>query len=157
MSVVFTKRAQQKCEQIIQQYPQKQAAMLPVLHLAEEEFGHISLEVEQYVASLLDVPPVKVHEVMTFYTLFAREPRGRYHLQVCRGLSCDLLGCGKIKRHIEKKLKLKVGGTSRNRRFTLSEVECLGACETSPMMQVNADYFGKLTTAAVDKIIKDLK
>ncbi len=157
MSVAFSKRALQKCEQIIEQYPQKQAAMLPVLHLAEKEFGHISLEVEQYVAGLLEVPPVKVHEVVTFYTLFPRERRGKYHFQVCRGLSCDLLGCNNIMRHLKKKLRVKVGGTSKNRRYTLSEVECLGACETSPMMQLNDDYYGKLTTSAVDKIVKGLK
>ncbi len=157
MSVKFSRQAKSKCDTIIQQYPEKQAAMLPVLYLAEQEFGHICGEVEQYVAEILEVPPVKVHEVMTFYTLIAREPRGRFHFQVCRGLSCDLLGCTKIIEHLEKKLKIKVGETSKNRRHTLSVVECLGACETAPMMQLNEDYHGNLTPESIDKLIKDLK
>ncbi|MFQ5652206.1 MAG: NADH-quinone oxidoreductase subunit NuoE [bacterium] len=157
MTITFSKQAKERFEKIIRQYPEKRAAMLPVLYLAEQEFGHISSDVEKYVAELVEVPPVKVHEVMTFYTLIAREPHGRYHFQVCRGLSCDLLGCQKIREYLEKKLKIRAGETSKNRNYTLSEVECLGACETAPMMQLNEDYHGKLTPFAIDKILKELK
>ena len=156
MSVEFSKEGKKKLKQILSRYPadQKRAAMLPALYLAEKEFGHISLEVEQYVADLLEVPPVKVHEVMTFYTLIAREPRGKYHFQVCRGLSCDLRGCEVIKRYLADKLDLEVGESSEDMSYTLVEVECLGACETAPMMQLNDDYHGNLTPEKLDEILK---
>lgn len=157
MSLAFSDKVKKQCDEIVAQYPEKQAAMLPVLYLAEKEFGHISDEVEHYVAELLEVAPVKVREVMTFYTLIAREPRGKYHFQVCRGLSCDLLGCTKIVDHLESRLKIKVGETSKNSKYTLAVVECLGACETAPMMQVNEDYYGKLTASEIDSLVKRFK
>lgn len=157
MKVEFSKKARAQCEEIISQYPEKMAAMLPVLYLAEKEFGHISPEVEVYVGELLEVPPVKVHEVMTFYTLIAGKPLGKYHFQVCRGLSCDLRGCTKIVDYLEEKLNLRVEETSQDEKYTLSVVECLGACETAPMMQLNDDYHGYLTPYKIDEILKNLK
>lgn len=157
MSIKFSNKAKKEFDDIIGRYPEKGAAMLPVLYLAEKEFGHVSQEVEQYVGELLEVPPVKVHQVMTFYTLIAREQRGKYHFQVCRGLSCDLAGCVTIIKHLSTKLKVRPEETSRNLKYTLSTVECLGACETAPMMQLNADYIGNLTTKELDKILKDLE
>lgn len=154
MSVRFSQQAQKEFEEIVQRYPQKQAAMLPVLYLAEREFGHVSQEVEEYVGELLEVPPVKVHEVMTFYTLIADKPRGKQHFQVCRGLSCYLLGCDKIIRYLSEKLNLKPGETSADLKYTLTEVECLGACETAPMMQLNDEYIGHLTEKKIDEILK---
>ncbi|MFQ5639970.1 MAG: complex I 24 kDa subunit family protein [bacterium] len=157
MSVKFSPKAHSKFEEIVRRYPEKQAAMLPVLYLAEKEFGHISLDVEKYVGQLLEVPPVKVHEVMTFYTLIAGEPRGKLHFQVCRGLSCNLLGCESMIHHLSKKLKMEPNTTSEDLKFTLTPVECLGACETAPMMQLNDDYIGFLTKSKIDKILKDKK
>ena len=157
MSVEFSKTAQKKCNDIINQYPAKRAAMLPVLHLAEKEFGCVSSEVEEYVADLLDVPPVKVHEVMTFYTLIASKPVGKYHFQVCRGLSCDLGGCREIIKYLSDKINLASGKTSNDLQFTLTEVECLGACETAPMMQLNDDYHGLLTPNKIDEILENKK
>ncbi len=154
MSVRFSQQAQKEFEEIVRRYPQKQAAMLPVLYLAEREFGHVSQEVEEYVGELLEVPPVKVHEVMTFYTLIADKPRGKQHFQVCRGLSCYLLGCDKIIRYLSEKLNLKPGETSADLKYTLTEVECLGACETAPMMQLNDEYIGHLTEKKIDEILK---
>lgn len=157
MSVKFSTNAKKEYDDIISRYPEKSAAMLPVLYLAEKEFGHVSYEVEQYVGELLEVPPVKVHQVMTFYTLIARQSRGKYHFQVCRGLSCDLGGCEAIIKHLSTKLKLKPEETSKDLKYTLSTVECLGACETAPMMQLNEDYIGNLTTRELDNILKNLK
>lgn len=153
----FSRQAKSEFEKIVAKYPQKRAAMLPVLYLAEREFGYISQEVEIYVGNLLEVPPVKVHEVLTFYTLFAGKPRGEYHFQVCRGLSCDLVGCLQVVDYLEKKLRIKVGETSKNQKYELSVVECLGACETGPMMQLNEDYYGNLTPYKIDEILKTLK
>ncbi|MCG8607696.1 NAD(P)H-dependent oxidoreductase subunit E [bacterium] len=156
MNVKFSKEAQKEFTQILDRYPkdQQRAAMLPTLYLAEKEFGHISHEVEQYVGELLAVPPVKVHEVMTFYTLIAREPRGKYHFQVCRGLSCDLNACPTITNHLCEKLNIKVGETSVDLKYTLNEVECLGACEVGPMIQLNDDYYGNLTPDRLDEILE---
>jgi len=154
--VAFSKEALDEFEDILTRYPERRAAMLPTLHLAEKEFGWISPEVEVYIGELLETPPVKVREVLTFYTMYASKPRGKHHFQVCRGISCDLLGCAKIKAHLEKKLGLKSGETSKDMKYTITEVECLGACETAPMMQLNDDYYGLLTSAAVDKLCKDV-
>ncbi len=155
--IEFSKKAKKEFNTIVGRYPEKRAAMLPTLHLAEKEFGCISPEVEVYVGELLTVPAVKVREVVTFYTMFAQQPRGKYHFQICRGISCDLLGCTKIRDYLTEKLTLEVGATSPDSKFTLSEVECLGACETAPMMQVNEDYYGKLSQKSVDKIFRKLK
>ncbi len=155
--IEFSPKAKSQFEEIVSRYPEKRAAMLPTLYLAEGEFGYISPEVEVYVGQLLEVPPVKVREVLTFYTLFASKPRGKYHFQVCRGISCDLRGCTKVIEHLSEKLGIRPDETSADRKFTFSEVECLGACETAPMMQMNEDYYGDLTTAKLEKLIKGLK
>jgi len=157
VKIEFSRTAKAECDQIIAKYPEKRAAMLPVLYLAEKEFGHISLEVEKYVGILLDVPPVKVHEVMTFYTLIAAKPHGKYHFQVCRGLSCDLKGCVEIIDYLSGKLKLSSHETSDDLMYTFTPVECLAACETAPMMQLNEDYYGNLTKEKIDDILKESK
>ncbi len=157
MKIEFSRTAKAECDQIIAKYPEKRAAMLPVLYLAEKEFGHISLEVEKYVGILLDVPPVKVHEVMTFYTLIAAKPHGKYHFQVCQGLSCDLKGCVEIIDYLSGKLKLSSNETSDDLMYTFTPVECLAACETAPMMQLNEDYYGNLTKEKIDDILKESK
>jgi NADH-quinone oxidoreductase subunit E len=156
VSVKFSKEAEKEFNDILERYPrdQRRAAMLPTLYLAEREFGHISHDVEQYVGELLEVPPVKVHEVVTFYTLFAREPRGKYHFQVCRGVSCDLKACQVTTNHLSEKLSIKVGETSEDLKYTLTEVECLGACEVAPMMQLNEDYYSNLTPERLDEIVE---
>ena len=157
MRIEFSKAAKAECDKILSKYPEKRAAMLPVLYLAEREFGHISSEVEEYVAKILDVPPVKVHEVMTFYTLIAAKPRGKYHFQVCRGLSCDLKGCVEIIKYLSEKLKINPDETSEDLLYSLTPVECLAACETAPMMQLNEDYHGDLTKERIDDILKESK
>ncbi len=157
MSVEFSKETLKEFNQIVKRYPSKRAAMLPVLYLAEKEFGYISQEVEEYVAQLLEVPPVKVQEVVSFYTLYARQPRGKYHFQVCRTLSCYLRGCNNIINYLSEKLKVKPGETSKDLKYTLTTVECLGACEMAPMMQLNEDYIGHLTKEKIDEILKNLE
>lgn len=156
MTMEFSKDRQKQLQEILSRYPEKRAAMLPVLYLAENEFGCISPDVEEYVAEVLEVPPVKVHEVMTFYTLIASKPRGKFHFQLCRGLSCDLCGCEKMLKYLSKKLKIKDGETSKDGKYTLTTVECLGACETGPMMQLNEEYIGQLTEKKIDAILKEI-
>lgn len=138
-------------------YPDRRGALLPVLHLAQETFGHISLEVEAYVAELFDLSPAHVHEVVTFYTLFFREPPGRHVVAVCHNLSCHLAGAPRIIDHLKARLGVDVGGTTDDGRVTLQAVECLCACEHAPMMQVDDRYEFDLTPEKVDRVLQELR
>ncbi|MEK6529663.1 MAG: NADH-quinone oxidoreductase subunit NuoE [candidate division NC10 bacterium] len=138
-------------------YPDRRAALLPVLQLAQEAFGHISLEAEEYVAGLFDLSPAHVHEVVTFYTLFFREPKGRHVISVCHNLTCHLLGAQQVLAHLKERLGVEVGGTTPDGRVTLLGVECLCACEMAPMLQVDDRYEGNLTAEKVDRILEGLR
>ncbi len=137
-------------------YPDRQAALLPVLRLAQETFGYISLEAEAYVASLFELTPAHVHEVVTFYTLFFQKPVGRHVVAACHNLSCSLMGAEDIIAHLEARLGIQAGDTTPDGRVTLLRVECLCACEAAPMMQVDDAYVGPLTREAVDRVLESL-
>jgi NADH-quinone oxidoreductase subunit E len=138
-------------------YPDRRAALLPVLHMAQDAFGYISLEVEEYVAGLFDLTPAHVHEVVTFYTMFFQRPKGRHVVAVCHNLSCHLAGAPRILAHLKERLGLEVGQTTDDGRVTLLSVECLCACEHAPMMQVDDRYQFDLTPARVDRILEELR
>ena len=138
-------------------YPDKRAALLPVLHMAQDAFGYVSLEVEAYVAGLFELTPAHVHEVVTFYTLYFQQPTGRHVVSVCHNLSCHLLGAKGIIEHLEGKLGIEVGETTPDGRVTLLSVECLCACEGAPMMQVDDRYEVMLTPDKVDRILEGLR
>lgn len=131
--------------------------MLPVLYLAQEEFGHLSYDAIAYVAKLMGQSPARVHGVVSFYTMFNVKPVGRYHIQVCRTLSCALRGAERVTGLIRKTLGIEVGQTTADGKFTLSEVECLASCGTAPMMQINDDYYENLTEEKVSEILGALK
>ena len=134
-------------------YPDKRGALLPVLHMAQDAFGYVSLEAEEYVASLFDLSPAHVHEVVTFYTLYFREPKGRHVVAVCHNLSCHLAGAPEILAHVKRRLGIDAGETTADGRVTLQAVECLCACEAAPMMQVDDRYELNLTVENVDRIL----
>jgi NADH-quinone oxidoreductase E subunit len=157
LSFEFNDQNLKKLEALLDRYPEKQAAMLPVLWLAQEQNGWISPEVMKYVGAKLEVPPSKVYEVVTFYTMFHQEPIGKFHFQVCRTLSCQLCGSESITKLLEKRLGIKKGQTSQDGRFTLSEVECLASCGTAPMLQLNDDYHENLTAEKLNALIDSLK
>jgi NADH-quinone oxidoreductase subunit E len=138
-------------------YPDKRGALLPVLHMAQETFGWISLEVEEYVAGLFDLSPAHVHEVVTFYTLYFQQPRGRHVVAVCHNLSCYLAGAPDILAHVKRRLGIEVGETTDDGRVTLQSVECLCACEAAPMAQVDDRYEVNLTRDKVDRILEGLR
>jgi len=138
-------------------YPDARGALLPVLHLAQETFGYISLEAEEYVATLFNLSPAHVHEVVTFYTLYFRERPGRHVVAVCHNLSCHLAGAQDILRHLEQRLGVQRGETTDDGRVTLQAVECLCACEAAPMMQVDDRYELNLTPQKVDRILEGLR
>ena len=157
MALEFSPRALKKFEETVNRYPKKEAAMLPVLYLAQREFGHLGEEAIAYVAKILEQPPARVHGVVSFYTMLNMKPIGRHHIQVCRTLPCALRGAEKITGFLKQKLGIELGQTTADRKFTLSEVECLASCGTAPMMQINDDYYENLTEAKVTEILESLK
>ena len=157
MSPQYSEEIKKKIEEIIAHYPQKSAALLPVLHLTQLEFGQISAEEEKAVATLLGIKPIEVREVVTFYSMFLREPVGKYHIQVCSNLSCTILGAETLLDYLKAKLGIEVGESTEDQKFTLTTVECLGACECAPCMMVNFDYHGNLDQAKIDEILDTLE
>ncbi len=157
MSVEFSPETLKKFEETVNRYPKKEAAMLPVLCLAQQEFGHLGEEAIAYVAKILEQPPARVHGVVSFYTMLNMKPVGRHHIQVCRTLPCALRGAEKITGFLKQKLGIELGQTTSDKRFTLTEVECLASCGTAPMMQINDDYYENLTEAKVTEILESLK
>ncbi|OGL43036.1 MAG: NADH-quinone oxidoreductase subunit E [Candidatus Schekmanbacteria bacterium RBG_16_38_10] len=155
--VAFSESAKKEFEGILRKYPDKQAGLLPVLYLAQREFGYISREVMDYVASLMGLPESEVLGVATFYTMYNKKPVGKYFIQVCTNISCSILDAEKIVKHIEEKLGIKVGETTKDNKFTLATVECLGSCGTAPIMQINDDYYENLSMEKVDEILEKLK
>jgi len=157
MSLEFSPETLKKFEETVARYPKKEAAMLPVLYLAQQEFGYLGSDAIEYVAKLMDQTPARVHGVVSFYTMFNMKPIGRHHIQVCRTLSCALGGAGKITAFIKQKLGIEVGQTTADGRFTLSEVECLASCGTAPMMQINDEFYENLSEEKVTTILQSLK
>jgi NADH-quinone oxidoreductase subunit E len=137
-------------------YPDRRAALLPVLRLAQDAFGHISPAAELYVAGLFDLAPAHVHEVVTFYTLFFQRPVGRHVVAVCHNLSCALAGAEDVIAHLQSRLGIEPGETTPDGRVTLLRVECLCACELAPMLQVDGEYVGPLDRPAVDRMLAEL-
>ena len=138
-------------------YPDARGALLPVLHMAQDTFGYISLEAEEYVAGLFGLSPAHVHEVVTFYTLYFQRPKGRHVVAVCHNLSCYLAGSREILAHVKRRLGVEVGETTEDGRVTLQSDECLCACEAAPMMQVDDRYELNLTPEKVDRILEGLR
>src|SRR5436309_7851635 len=156
IAVTFSEAQLGEVRRLQSLYPDPRGALLPVLHMAQEAFGSISLDVEEYVATLFDLSPAHVHEVVTFYTLYFRERPGRHIVSVCHNLSCHLGGASAIIAHLKTRLGVEPGETTADGRVTLLSVECLCACEAAPMMQVDDRYELNLTPAKVDQILGGL-
>jgi NADH-quinone oxidoreductase E subunit len=157
MALEFSPETYKKFEATVARYPKKEAALLPVLYLAQKEFGHLGSEAIEYVARLMDQAPARVLGVVSFYTLYNMKPIGRHHIQVCRTLPCALRGAEQVTLFLKQKLGIEPGQTTADGRFTLSEVECLASCGTAPMMQVNDDYYENLTAEKITEILDGLK
>ena len=156
MSFELTPENKKEFEEILTRYPNKMAALLPTLWVAQRQHGYLPLEVQEYVAKLLDLAPVHVYGVVTFYTMYKTKPVGKYHLQVCRTLSCALRGGEDILRHVKQRCKIKNGEVSRDGKFSLEEMECLASCGTAPAMMVNEAYIENLTVEKVDQLLDRL-
>jgi len=155
----FTAENQKRAEAILAIYPEghKRAAMIPLLDLAQRQHGWLPISAMHYVADILKLPKMRVYEVATFYTMFMRKPTGKYHIGVCTTTPCWLRGSDEILETIKKDLCLEVGETSKDMQFTISELECLGACVNAPMLVINDDYYEDLTVADTEQILSDLK
>ncbi|MGX6960713.1 MAG: NADH-quinone oxidoreductase subunit NuoE [Rickettsia endosymbiont of Pentastiridius leporinus] len=145
---------------ILKKYPPegKRSAILPLLDLAQRQNGRwLPVPAVEYVANMLEMPYMRAYEVATFYTMFNLTPVGKHHIQVCTTTPCWLRGSDSIMEVCKKKLDIKIGETTENQLFTLSEIECLGACVNAPVVQINDDYYEDLTTEKMETIIDKLK
>jgi NADH-quinone oxidoreductase subunit E len=138
-------------------YPDRRSAIMPALMIAQREHGHLPGPVLEEVADILGVERIWVYELATFYTLFHTEPIGMFHLQLCDNVSCMLCGSEDLLTHLEARLGIKKGETTSDGLFTLSTVECLGACEMAPVMQVGDDYHGNLDVVRLDALLDSLR
>jgi len=160
MAVQFSEEKLNKVKEIIARYPdgKQKSALIPVLHLAQESFGGwLSADTMDYVAGLLQIEPIEVYEVATFYSMFNLQPVGKYLFEVCQTGPCMLRGSDDIIHYIKEKLGIKVGETTADGMFTLKTVECLGACGYAPMMQLGKFYKEHLTKEKVDQIIAECR
>jgi NADH-quinone oxidoreductase subunit E len=159
MSTAFTPDRLAKVQEMVQRYPEgkQKSAVIPVLHLAQEQFGWLSAETMDYVAGLLQLEPIEVYEVATFYSMYHLKPVGKYVFEVCQTGPCMLRGSDDIIAYIGQKLGIKVGETTADGLFTLKVVECLGACGYAPMMQLGKHYREHLTPERVDAIIEECR
>jgi NADH-quinone oxidoreductase subunit E len=157
--VTFNEEKLAKANEIIARYPQgkQKSALMPLLHLAQEEWGWLSSEAMDYVAALLQLEPIEVYEVATFYTMYNLKPVGSYVFEVCHTGPCMLSGSDGILTYIKEKLNIKVGETTADGLFTLKTAECLGACGYAPMMQLGKHYREHLTKEKVDAIIEECR
>jgi len=144
-------------QSILQKYPLRRSALIPILLTTQEELGYIPVEMIHDLARFVDVPEIDVHEVITFYSMLRTHPVGKHHIQVCTNISCMLLGGEEIFSHLSEKLGISEGELTEDGRFSLTEVECLGACCNAPAMQVNYKYHEDLTLEKVERILNELK
>ncbi len=160
MSITFSKETLEIVDKMIARYPEgkQKSALIPVLHLAQAEFGGwLSPETMDYVAEVLNIKPIEVYEVASFYSMFNLKPVGKCVLEVCHTGPCAINGAEELVNYLEQKLNIKVGETTSDGMFTLKEVECLGSCGTAPMLQCGKDYFENLTNEKVDAMLEKMK
>lgn len=154
--IEFSQEAKRRYEVILSHYPEKRAALIPVLTLAQREFGWISQEVAEYVGGLMGYPPSDVLSVSTFYTMLHNKPVGKNHLEVCRNVSCWLMGTYACVDEIKRLLKVEIGEITPDGKFSWALTECLGSCGTAPAMQVGDRYFENLKPETMGEIIEKL-
>ena len=160
LKVAFTPEALEKIKIIISHYPegQQKSALIPMLHIAQEELGgSLNVDILDYVAELLGITPIEVYEVATFYSQFYLDEVGKYVIEVCQTGPCAICGADDMIAYLEEKLQIKVGETTEDKLFSLKAVECLGACGSAPVMQVNTEFHEFLDLKKIDEIIAKLR
>ncbi|OGU51167.1 MAG: NADH-quinone oxidoreductase subunit E [Ignavibacteria bacterium GWC2_35_8] len=156
MDFKFTRENLDKINDAIKRYPDKQAAVMHALWIAQAQNGWISNEVMQEIAKVLEINPEDILGVVTFYTMYHQEPVGKYHLQVCTNVSCMLRGAYDIYETVKKSLGIENMQVTADKKFSLEEVECMGSCGSAPMIAVNEDYYENLTVEKIEEILKSL-
>ncbi len=144
-------------EEIISRYPRPKSALIPLLHLAQEQDGYVADDAMAHIAELIGITPAEVLGTCSFYEMFKREPVGEFLVNVCTNISCMLLGGEELLHHLEGRLGIKPGSTTADGTFTLEDVECIAACTEAPCLQVNYRYFNKVTPEAADALLEDLR
>lgn len=142
-------------EEFVNDLPNKEGALIEVLHKAQGLFGYLPQEVQAFVADLLNIPVSKVYGVVTFYSYFTIEPRGEYVVNVCMGTACFVRGAGDVLKEFEKKLNVKTGETTADGKFTVGSLRCVGACGLAPVVTINDKVYGHVTVDQVDKILAE--
>jgi NADH-quinone oxidoreductase subunit E len=143
--------------EIIGRYPKKKSALIPLLHLAQEQDGWVTNEAMAHIAELVEVTPAEVLGTCSFYEMFKLHPVGEYHVNICHGISCHLLGAEELIHHAEESLGIDEGETTEDGKITIEGVECVAACTEAPCLQVNYRYFNKVTTTDLDGLFADLR
>src|SRR3982750_1345911 len=153
----FSVEIEAEIDRHLAKYPLKRSAILPLMFIVQRERGYLDAPGMLYLANRLDLRITDIWEVATFYSMINTEPVGRYHIQICKTLSCKILGEPRITEHVCERLGINPGETTEDGRFTVSLVECLGSCGTAPMMQIGFDYYENLTIDKVDRILESCK
>lgn len=153
----FSPEVEAEIDRHVAKYPVKRSAILPVMFVMQRERGWLDPPAVRYVANRLDIRITDVWEVATFYSMINTSPVGKHHIQICKTLSCKIMGEPAITEHVCSKLNIKPGETTEDGKFTVSMVECLGSCGTAPMFQIGFDFYENLTSAKVDSILDSLK
>jgi NADH-quinone oxidoreductase subunit E len=143
-------------KEMIARFPRPKSALIPVLHLAQEQDGYVAQDAMEHIAELVGITPAEVYGTASFYEMFKFEQIGRYCIHVCTNISCQLVGGWELLEHAEAKLGIKAGGTTADGRFTLEDVECIAACTEGPALQVNYRYRYQVTHADFDQLVDDL-
>jgi NADH-quinone oxidoreductase subunit E len=161
MSFAVPPQLEAELNELVAHYPQKRSASLMFLHALQEHFGHISKEAVEWVAARLDLQPINVYELVTFYPMFRQEPAGKYQIKICRTLSCALGGSHKLREHFCKKLGLDSHAhglqTTKDGKFSVEFVECLASCGTAPVMMCNEDFYEGVSNEKADSILDGCK
>ncbi len=155
--MILTEESIARIREKAARYPIRKSAILPAITIAYRQVGHLNEEIYGEVSQIIGVPAVEIAEAATFYTMFPKQPVGKFLIQVCHNISCSLLGAESLISYLEEKLEIKQGETTPDGLFTLVTVECLGSCATAPVMQVNQDYYENLTREKVDGILEELR
>jgi NADH-quinone oxidoreductase subunit E len=159
MGIELSDDVRKQCEAIVSRYPDdwKQAAILPLLHLLQREWGYIPLDGIRLVADMLGMPPARAAGVMSFYPMFYKAPVGKHVIQICSTLSCALCGAEEVVEYLKEKLRIDVGETTADGKFSLEKVECIAACEGAPAIRVNDKLYRYMTKAKLDELLDTLE
>lgn len=154
---IFSPENVEKIEKLKERYPNPKALTLPCLWMVQYQEGFISLDAIEAISEVIDSPAMEIYRVATFYTMFNLEPVGKYHIQLCKTLSCALCGKSEVLEKLAERLGIKAGESSKDGKYTLTQVECLGSCGTAPVMQINDTYYENLTAQKIDEILDNLE